>query len=522
MRLRVLGIAALSVAITVPVAMTGFPAASASTSVAAREQALVAARDARSVVNTVAPRTLAAVRAAAKDPSDGRVEAKATANPKIDETCGLDVTLTLDSSGSISTNAADVKNAATDFMNALKDTNSTMRINRFAKTASQLAPRSPVNATTAGPGGVLSNGIAAYPSPVGGTNWQQGFKLTREGDSLVPELLIFITDGDPTLWGADGTQGTGQVSQPNINNSLSQAIPQADAVKTSAANRTRVLMVGVGNGVNNPSSRLRMTEVSGPNVVTSASGLAGKSINDVDVAAFTDFKALGAFLRSVVTSLCGNSVTVQKLAQSSADAQYLPAPGWDVTVKPTVTGGYSWVDPAGADNTPQTRATAGAQGATAFQWKPKSPSNNASVEVSESVKSGFNANRWECDVKKPDGTSKLVGGKLSNGSPKFTFDMASSDVAACRLYNDFIYSPGISITKAAADDPVRGNGVGWDEAYTFNVTNTGNSSLVVAKPVDPQCSSISAPTGPGAPAGLWPPARRGPTPVWPRSAPWPP
>ena len=46
--------------------------------------------------------------------------------------------------------------------------------------------------------------------------------------------------------------------------------------------------------------------------------LAGKTINQVDAVAFSDFAALGTFLRSVVTSLCGNSVTVQKLAQSSA------------------------------------------------------------------------------------------------------------------------------------------------------------------------------------------------------------
>ena len=73
-------------------------------------------------------------------------------------------------SGSIGSSASQVREAATDFLIALKNTNSTLRINRFSDRATQLAPRSPVNDATTGPGGVLSNGVAAYPKPNGGTN----------------------------------------------------------------------------------------------------------------------------------------------------------------------------------------------------------------------------------------------------------------------------------------------------------------------------------------------------------------
>ena len=508
MRARLVGMVALSAAIALPSAMVGAGTASAAPAATVQAQALKTARDALSVVNTVAPQTLAAVRAAKADKDKGKGKGKdgtnkgvdgatPSTNPKISETCGLDATLTLDSSGSIGSAASNVRNAAYDFLAALKDTNSTLRILNFATWANQLAARAPVNAQTTGSGGSLSNGVAAYPKPNGGTNWMDGLDETRRSDSTKPELLIFITDGDPTYWVKANKQlgGTGQTTSGNIADSLPYAITAANNVKNAG---TRILVVGVGNGLTSGSSQQRLMDISGPQIVTNAQGLAGKTINQVDVAAFKEFEALGAFLRSVVTSLCGNSVTVQKLAQSSADAQYLPATGWDVTVKPTVTGGYSWVEPAGDDNTPQTRSTAGAQGSAAFQWKPKSPSNSASVEVSEKVNDNFTANRWECDVKKPDGTSERVGGKLTQGSPKFSFDMASSDVAACRLYNDFNYSPDMTLTKVANDDPVRGNGVGWNETYVFTVRNTGNTPLNVSPPVDPDCVSISGPTGPGS------------------------
>ncbi len=432
-------------------------------------------------------------------------------NPSIAQTCGLDATLILDASGSIKTAGAvnTVRNAGKDLMNALKDTNSTLRITQFATFSGQLSSRVPVNAATTGSGGALSNGLANYytpppPRPSGvtiyngnqqdnnaltWTNWEDGIKGIDD-----PELAIYITDGDPTAYNASATRTNVNTSSTGV--ALDNAITQANALKL---NGTRMLVVGVGNGLTSSSSQDRLKKISGPLLEKSAAALAGKTINQVDAVAFTDFAALGVFLRSVVTSLCGNSVTVQKLAQSSSGADYLPASGWDITVEPTVSGGYTWVDPTGPEG-PKTRATSGAQGAAAFQWKPKVASQTATVKVSESVKNEFTADRWTCDIKDTEGGTTTVSGTLGNNA-SFQFQMEPSDVAACKLYNDFNYTPGISITKEAADDPIRGNGVGWNETYTFTVKNTGNSTLSVTKPVDPQCMAVSAPSGPGAASG---------------------
>ena len=432
-------------------------------------------------------------------------------NPFIAETCGLDATLILDASGSIQSAGAvnTVRNAGKDLMNALKDTNSTLRITQFATFSGQLSSRVPVNAATTGGGGALSTALNNYytppPSkPIGvtiyngnqvqnsaltWTNWEDGIKGIDD-----PELAIYITDGDPTAYNASATRTN--VNTSSTGTALDNAITQANALKL---NGTRMLVVGVGNGLTSSSSQDRLKKISGPLLEKSAAALAGKTINQVDAVAFTDFTALGVFLRSVVTSLCGNSVTVQKLAQSSSGADYLPAPGWDITVEPSVSGGYTWVDPTGSEG-PKTRATSGAQGTAAFQWKPKVASQTATVKVSESVKTEFTADRWTCDIKDTEGGTTTVSGTLGN-DPSFQFQMEPSDVAACKLYNDFNYSPGISITKVAADDPIRGNGIGWDETYTFTVTNTGNATLSVTKPIDPQCTAVSAPSGPGAASG---------------------
>lgn len=434
-------------------------------------------------------------------------------NPAIEETCGLNATLILDASGSIQSAGAvnTVRNAGRDLIAALKDTNSTLRVTQFGTFSGELSTRVPVNASTAGSGGQLSNAMTQYyspppPRPAGvniyngsqirnseltWTNWEDGIKGIDR-----PELAIFMTDGDPTAYNVNSTRTNVNASSTGI--ALDNAVTQANTLKNAGS---RMLVVGVGSGLTSTASQNRLKQISGPQLETTPGALAGKTINQVDAVAFADFAALGAFLRSVVTSLCGNSVTVQKLAQSSSGAEHLPATGWDVTVQPSVNGGFSWVDPTGPDNSAQTRPTAGEQGAAAFQWKPKLAGQTTTVKVSEAVQGDFQADRWECSVKADDGQVTTVSGDLTNADPTFEFQMNPSDVAGCKLYNDFDYQPGIEITKLAHDDPVRGNAAGWNETYTFTVKNTGNSVLSVNKPVDPQCTSISGPNGPGAGSG---------------------
>jgi hypothetical protein len=133
MRVRTAVLVTAALSLTLPAVASGATAAQAQTQVTAQASAATARA---AVANAVRSAAISAKSKARKNVGKKGVRSAATVspNPKIDETCGLDVTLTLDSSGSIGSNAGNVRQAATDFAAALKSTNSTMRITRFAKT----------------------------------------------------------------------------------------------------------------------------------------------------------------------------------------------------------------------------------------------------------------------------------------------------------------------------------------------------------------------------------------------------
>ena len=85
-------------------------------------------------------------------------------NPPIEESCGVEVTLVLDASGSISSAGAvdDVRNAAQSFLDSLKNTDSTARVTQFATASEQLAPPTLVTDASLGPGGVLRDAVTDY------------------------------------------------------------------------------------------------------------------------------------------------------------------------------------------------------------------------------------------------------------------------------------------------------------------------------------------------------------------------
>src|SRR3954454_6700009 len=101
------------------------------------------------------------------------------ANPQIEEKCGLPITLVLDASGSIqSSNAVNkVRDAAEAFLDALSNTNSSVRVTQFASLTQQLAPSTVVDDNSLGAGGALRRAIDGYynprpPRPAGVDLWQ--------------------------------------------------------------------------------------------------------------------------------------------------------------------------------------------------------------------------------------------------------------------------------------------------------------------------------------------------------------
>lgn len=465
------------------------------------------------------------------------------ANPVIPQSCGLDATLVLDASGSISSSSAveKVRSAGNAFVKALKDTKSTTRITQFGTFSDQLAPRTVVDAAATSATGVLTKAMNKYYNPIpakpsdssiyqynGGTwtnpknytkttasnanqwtNWDAGMDQART-ETKAPEIIVFVTDGDPTAFNlnksGDPNYGNGKNVAVNTgsgdaaNPTLDRAIQQANAAKGA---NTRIMVVGVGPAVTKPGSDSvkRMEKMSGPQVVQDKDLGSITSINQIDVALVKDFDNLGSFLRQVVSDLCVPSLTIRKLAQTADSSGYEPYAGWNMTVKPTVNGGFNWVLP---DTTPaaQKSEATDVNGYAQFQWEPKVHSTTSDAQVTEEVKAGYTSGRpgtnndWICEKRTPDSaTVETVKGDFADPqNPQFNISLTSRNIVTCSLYNSFQYRPGIALTKSVIDavdvagkPTVRGNADGWNVTYRFVVENTGNTPLSGVNVADGKC-----------------------------------
>ncbi len=448
------------------------------------------------------------------------------ANPPVAEECGIPVTLVLDASGSIdSSHAVDtVRNAATVFLTALKGTGSTARVIDFGSVARQTAPATLVTGDTLAPGGALANALKAYYNPIPPlqpgvtghawngrtpvtsasnysnstaaqyTNWDQSLDLA---DAQHSDLVVYVTDGDPTAVDSDQPGDpffvpgkdppnvrVGMSNGAGLQLALDRAVEEANTLKGAG---TRMLAVGVGSAVTQADSVARLTQIAGPQVVRDATTVS--DLNQIDVAVVPDFNDLAALLRKVVTALCSPSLTIRKLAQTGESTSYDPAPGWSMTVNPTIVGGgvYRWIQPPGAPVGPQTVVT-NANGFANFQWEPTPPSSSSTAAVSEAVQPGFTPGTAHCDVRHPDDT---VTSTDFPSSAAFTLGIGPEDIATCTLLNNFVYAPAIALQKVNSPTLVRGDlSPPASVTSTYTVTNPGNATLTGVTVTDDTCGPV--------------------------------
>jgi uncharacterized repeat protein (TIGR01451 family) len=213
-----------------------------------------------------------------------------------------------------------------------------------------------------------------------------------------------------------------------------------------------------------------------------------------------DFDDLAALLRKVVTALCSPSLTIRKLAQSGESTAYDPAPGWSMTVNPTIVGGgtYRWIQPAGAPVGPQTVVT-NANGFSNFQWEPNPPSRPSTAAVNETVKPGFTPGTAHCDVRHPDDS---VTSTDYPSSAALTLAVGPEDIATCTLRNNYVYAPAIALQKVNAPTVVRGDLTpAATVTSTYTVTNPGNATLSGVTVTDDTCGPVDPVPASGANVG---------------------
>lgn len=297
-------------------------------------------------------------------------------NPTLAQSCGLDIGLLVDSSGSIDgAEMTQMKSALSNFATAF---NGTPTVFSLASFSTNSALNRPFSLTPSQAASDVSNYIPSLGN--GWTNWDSG--LAQSAASFDPRpahsnLIVIATDGSPNRWG-NPTNGTVNYSQ-----AVDNAILSANTIKSSG---TRIVVVGIGNDTEDPATPAeklnKMKAISGTNVAL----LPADITVDTDVIKVTDFTGIGAALSSFATQLCGGKILVQKQFDTDGNGTVdldgsTPNPllaAWNFTVDAqtktttntgalefdTLNGTHNVIESAGASNTTLTAANCQNNGQT--------------------------------------------------------------------------------------------------------------------------------------------------------------
>ncbi|HKM19976.1 MAG TPA: VWA domain-containing protein [Candidatus Dojkabacteria bacterium] len=234
--------------------------------------------------------------------SDTKVLAKAVKvqdapNPLLGQTCGLDISLVLDTSGSIgSTKLQQMKEAFYLLIDSLKGTPTRFSLVEFNTKAY-------VRQDFTDDFDLVKTKIAQFQSS-GRTNWYDA--LLKSESTFDPrldkaDLIVFASDGNP--------------NEPS--NALNKAIEQANLIK---GDDIRILGIAIGMNVN----LNNMKAITGPNLNTG-------DFRTSDVIS-ADFDTLADQLGKFASDTCGGSISINKYIGSLGTKG---GAGWEFTVTPS-------------------------------------------------------------------------------------------------------------------------------------------------------------------------------------------
>ena len=378
-------------------------------------------------------------------------------NPALPQRCGINVMLVLDRSGSIGSNAENVRRASRAFLNALSGTGSHVSIVDFSTNAARPVGYHLVTGEVQpdGTGGTGTIGTEFEPylkndyEPGGWTNWEDAFTEVKAandeaGKPQFPngrraDLVVFITDGDPTARNTDNGGTVSGLVEGEVE-AMRRAAEEADVVK---AQGSRVFALGVGAAVTTPASARRLTAISG------FDRYPGTPFKNADYTLVKEFDQLAQALREIVAELCGAGISVTKYVDEG-DGEYVADGGWDFTTRVSVPGGFSWILPATATGESAT-ATTGDGGIARFLWRPNDLEATSTVDVvDERTDPGYSYVSSTCDVKSLRRTRRRT---IQRTSLPILEDreIRPGEFVTCRVYNKI--NPGtIEIEKAATPD----------------------------------------------------------------------
>ncbi len=226
----------------------------------------------------------------------------------VDGTCGLDVSLVMDVSGSIdNTELSQMKTALQSFVSALLPETPTLfsvvSFDNLAVVRSQFFPNGN-NLTSV-------NSTISSIDGSGSTNWQGALLASQSTFDPRPaanNLVIFASDGNPNTI----NNATGGYTSVSESTAVSAAVTVANSIKSSG---TRILAIGIGNGLD----AANLQAIASPNSVF-----------------LSNFSTLATDLASIAREQCGGTITVKKIYDVDGNLgttnDQAPASGWDFTV----------------------------------------------------------------------------------------------------------------------------------------------------------------------------------------------
>ncbi|TCK45079.1 von Willebrand factor type A domain-containing protein [Leucobacter luti] len=305
--------------------------------------------------------------------ASGGIWAQSRNNPATPQSCGIDVALVLDLSGSVGDSIGALRSASNAFVDALVGTQSRMSLFSFstgspALGASQNYPAL-TSVSTQAQADAFKARYSAWTS-TGGTNWDRGLAATATAAQTNPyDVAVVITDGKPTFYGT-GPSGPGDTTRLI---ETENGIFSANALKATG---TRVLAFGVGTGATGANNALNLRAISGPTAGT-------------DYFQTSNYATTGGILRNLALGNCASQLTVTKMVVPNT------APAGSIAGAQPAVGGWQFTasDPGPGITlpTPPTRVTENdGTGTVAFPLTFAGGTTSGPVTVTETQQAGYN------------------------------------------------------------------------------------------------------------------------------------
>jgi uncharacterized repeat protein (TIGR01451 family) len=371
-------------------------------------------------------------------------------NPDLAASCGTDVTLILDRSGSIGSNKTQVQSAAQAFVTALVGTGSKVQIISFSDRATA-EPGSSANLADLAfvdPAGLT---VPTFPSN-GKTNWDDALEMARRSPAGHAPLVVMITDGDPTTHNTVQPDGHGGAIGTSAAD-LDAAVSEANALK---ALPSHVFALGVGSAVSNAASEGRLKAISGPDKLTFTGETPNMAFGAADYTLVTEFASLKTVVSRFVRDLCGPSLNIVKMLQPANGSPAVKATGADAfsfttTLTPPASSWRAPVQGPGA-----TASLTTTDGVANFTFEPQTPDASTIITLAETPKAGWAFNGTKCSINNLDGTPPVevqnnvgpnVAGTPSPANPAQLPALGPYQAMNCEVYNREVKAASVSVDK---------------------------------------------------------------------------